>query len=126
MEQHSAAVISTLEECFETMTVHKVWIITEGDDDANCIREMLEERDYSIASDAMPSPAFLGGYDNTLITDWNTYANEQDAFRCILPIVDIVMLDGISDLNYAAWRRWTELSKGAGFYMKPSVQIYEV
>lgn len=124
--ESSQQAVDTIEECYETMTVHKVWILTEDMDDAESLRVMMADRDYSVAGDALPTSAFLSGFDNTLITDWETYANDQDAFRCVLPVVDIVLFEGISELNYAAWKRWAQLSEGAGFYMKPTVQVYEM
>ena len=103
-----------LEYLIHTITVRKIWWLTNSNVDVPFILRQLAEQDYTVAMDTHPCESFLNGSSNTLVTDWLTYADAQDAFRCILPSIDIVVLHDLSELDMAAWKRWAELSSHVG------------
>jgi|APGre2960657373_1045057.scaffolds.fasta_scaffold01703_6 hypothetical protein len=104
--------LEVLEEIMQSMTVRKVWVLTQHTEDIRTIKDTLMRRDYAVADGALPTPLFMSGYHNTLVTDWDSYANDQQAFACILTNLDVIVLEGMSELDQAAWSRWVENNGG--------------
>ena len=116
-----ASVWEQLEYWMHNITVRKIWWLTSSKADVPHVRRKLTLQDYTVAR--CLSPTFVSGTANTLVTDWASYADAQDAFRCILPSLDIVVLHDLSELDVAAWKRWAYLSGEAGYGMSSEAVI---
>jgi len=124
--------VGALEYHVQTKTVRMIWVLTQDDADAPSIREALANADYTVASGERPAPGRehfnTPGREhfNTLVTTWNTYAADQDEYLDILPHVDIVVLDGMTELNMCAWLKWAEKAGDAGWYLPRDVVVITV
>ena len=116
-------IVDALEECLQTMSVRKIWVLTYETDDVQSIRTALINRDYTVVRGACPSVQFMEGFQNTLVTDWDTYAADQDVFIEILSSLDVIVLDGMSELDVGSWFRWVEKSKDRGYHLSPSIVL---
>jgi|APGre2960657404_1045060.scaffolds.fasta_scaffold00087_17 hypothetical protein len=119
----SENIVDAIEEYIQTVSVRKIWVLTHCINDARAIRRSLDEKDYTVAHGPMPSGLFMNGFQNTLVTDWDSYAMDQNIFRDILPSLDIIVLDGMSELNMCSWQKWVENTQAAGWKCKPAVLI---
>ena len=118
-------IIDALENCMQTRTVRKIWVLTNDTEDAPAIKAALLARDYTVSS-GHPSSFAQASYQNTLITSWEAYASDQDSFREILPTLNIVVLDGMSELNMGAWHRWVQKARDAGWYLQRNFVLITV
>lgn len=110
-----------LEDRVQTKNVRMTWIIAQDDADVPFIREALRREDYTVARGSR----WLDNdkYFNTLVTSWSSYAADQNEYVEILPKLDIVVLDGMTELNQCAWMKWAENTGKAGWPMSDDITI---
>jgi hypothetical protein len=111
--------VDVVEEYMTSVVVRKIWMLTNCVTDAEGLRTMFAGRDYTVSASPSASTGFIDGFENTLVTDWDTYAADQSSFRAILPSLDIVVLDGISELNARSLHKWIENASSAGWPLSP-------
>lgn len=114
-------IYDAIEDYVHTMTVRKIWIITDEKEDIDAIKEGLEERDYTVSGPH--ADGFVAGYQNTLLTDWDSYAADQASYLSILPALDMIVLDGITELNLCSWKKWAEVAASSGWCLKDSIIV---
>ena len=119
-------VIDVLENCMQTRSVRKIWILTSDVTDVPEISRLLTNRDYTVAPTELPGEFTKNNFQNTLVTSWATYAADQDIYRDILSSLDLMVLDGMSELNMGAWHRWAEKARDAGWYLQPHMILITV
>jgi len=111
--------VSALEEHVQMKNVRMIWVINQDDADTQYIRSALEDEDYTVASGPRPTNVHF----NTLVTPWNVYAADQDEFAELLPKLDIIVLDGMTELNQLAWIKWAENIGNAGWPLSNDVSL---